>query len=100
MSSEESGDENEDPKPVLYVHSLLWRSAKVNKLFSVLDSQIEKGKSKRALSQTYTRVVGDHLDFPADFWGLWISDVCALDLNSGRTLLLITQLANHDFSTL
>jgi hypothetical protein len=78
MSSEESGDEldeNEDPKPVLYVRSLPWRSSKVNKLFSVLDSHIEKGKSKRALSQTYTRVVGDVSDcpkppdFPADFWG-------------------------------
>ena len=78
MSSEESGDEldeNEDPKPVLYVHSLPWRSPKVNKLFSVLDSQIEKGKSKRALSQMYTRVVGDVSDrpkppdFTADFWG-------------------------------
>ena len=54
MSSEESGeevDENEEPKPVLYVHSLPWRSSKVNKLFSVLDSQIEKKKSK---SNIYT----------------------------------------------
>ena len=78
MSSEESGeelDENEDLKPVVYVRSLPWRSSKVNKLFSVLDSQIEKGKSKRALSQTYTRIVGDvsdrpkPSDLPAGFWG-------------------------------
>lgn len=78
MSSEESGeevDENEEPKPVLYVHSLPWRSSKVNKLFSVLDSQIEKKKSKRALSQTYTRVVGNisdrpkPSDLPDSFWG-------------------------------
>ena len=75
MSSEESGDkldENEDPKPVLYVRMLPWRSAKVNITFHT--SQIEKGKSKRALSQTYTRVIGDISDcpkppdFPADFW--------------------------------
>ena len=62
MSSEESGeefDENEKLKPLLYVRSLPWRSSRVNKLFSVLDSQIEKGKSKRVLSQMYTRVVGD-----------------------------------------
>ena len=78
MSSEESGeelDENEDLKPVLYIHSLPWRSSKVNKLFSVLDSQIVKGKSKCALSQTYTRVTGDisdrpkPSDLPASFWG-------------------------------
>ena len=78
MSSEESGEEvdkNEEPKPVLYVHSLPWRSSKVNKLFSVLDSQIEKRKSKRALSQTYTRVVGNvsdrpkPSDLPDSFWG-------------------------------
>ena len=68
-------DENEDLKPVLYVCSLPWRSSKVNKLFSVLDSQIEKGKSKRALSQTYTWVVGDvsvcpkPSDLPGSFWG-------------------------------
>ena len=77
MSSEESSEvgENKDLKLVVYVHSLPWRSAKVKKLFSVLDSQIEKGKSKRTLSQTYTRVPGDVSDhpkpsgLPASFWG-------------------------------
>ena len=81
MSSEESGeevDENGDPKPVLYVHSLPWRSSKVNKLFSVLDSQIEKKKSKRALSQTYARFEGNvserpkPSDLPVGFWGFAI----------------------------
>ena len=67
-----------DPKPVLYVHSLPWRISKVNKLFSVFDSQIEKKKSKRALSQTYARFEGNVSERPkpsdlsVSFWGLVI----------------------------
>ena len=78
MSSEESGeerDENQELKPVLYVNSLPWRSPTVNQLFSLLDNKIERGKSKRARSQMYSRVTGkvsDRLkptDLPDDFWG-------------------------------
>ena len=78
MSSEESGeesDENQELKPVLYVNSLPWRSPTVNQLFSLLDSKIERGKSKRARSQMYARVMGKvsdrpkPTDMPANFWG-------------------------------
>ena len=57
MSSEESSmDEGEE---VLKIHSLPWRSSKVNKMFSSLDMEASKSKTPQSKRQRKRRVTGE-----------------------------------------
>ena len=53
MSSEESGNDGE------YIHPLPFRSAKVDRFFSMLDDKIKETKSPQARRQMKKRVMGD-----------------------------------------
>ena len=57
MSSEESS--NNGDGDILLVHPLLFRSAKVDNFFSMLDDKAKENKSPQARCQMKKRVTGD-----------------------------------------
>ena len=57
MSSEESGNDGDDE--ILSLHPLLFRSAKVDHFFSLLDGKVKEEKSPQARRQMKRRVRGD-----------------------------------------
>ena len=57
MSSEESG--NEDEEEILFIRPLLFRSAKVDRFFGMLDDRVKESKSPQARRQMKKRVRGD-----------------------------------------
>ena len=60
ISSEESGEEEIDGEmePVLYVKTLPWRAAKVNRFRKQMDEKFKKRQSKRGKRQTLPRKPG------------------------------------------
>ena len=77
ISSEESGEEVIDGKTCqyLYVKSLPWREAKVNRFMRQMDEKVKKKQSKRAKHQTLPRKPGavstrpkPTAEFGATFW--------------------------------
>ena len=57
MSSEESSNDGDDE--ILLVHPLLYRSAKVDHFFSMLDDKAKENKSSQARRQMKKRVRDD-----------------------------------------
>ena len=75
VSSEESDSGNEDN---IVVKSLAWRSERVNKMFHLLDEEIEKGKTTQARRQKRQRVIGTEASTrqaPTDFpdWAVHVA---------------------------
>ena len=80
ISSEESGDEEDDNgvlRSVLKVKTLRWRSSTVTKFFKKLDEKSLRGKTTRSKRQTLPRVLGNVSERPkpvdefgsGQFWG-------------------------------
>ena len=57
MSSEESGDSDEEDNKII-VKPLPWRSSRINNFFQSLDQMSKEGKSPQSLRQMKKRILG------------------------------------------